>query len=49
MVNRGEQDLTDLLTGYVVWPDGGYLFSVPGLTGLPQSSEDTALADWSVR
>ena len=45
MHNRGKSVLPDLLTGYVVWPDGGALFSVPGLTGLESSSEADALAD----
>ena len=47
MQNRGKSVLPDLLSGYVVWPDGGALFSVPGLTGLEESSEAEALADWS--
>jgi len=47
MHNRGKTALSGLLTGYVVWPDGGSLFGVPGLTGLESSPEDQALADWS--
>ncbi len=47
MTNRGEQTLEGLLSGYVVWPDGGYLFGVPGLPGVVSSAEDAALADWS--
>jgi len=46
MTNKGDT-LVDLRSGYVVWPDGGYLFSVPGLTGIEESAEDDALADWS--
>jgi len=47
MENRGKTNLDGLLTGYVVWPDGGYLFNVPGLTGLSYGEESEALADWS--
>jgi len=47
MTNRGEQTLEGLRSGYVVWPDGGYLFGVPGLPGVVSSAEDAALADWS--
>ena len=47
MTNRGKTALTGLLTGYVVWPDGGFLFGVPGLHGKNTSSEDGANADWS--
>jgi hypothetical protein len=47
MTNRGESGLTDLLSGYVVWPDGGYMFGIPGLAGISASAEDGALADWS--
>ena len=47
MHNKGKTTLPDLLSGYVVWPEGGSLFSVPGLTGLEESSEADALADWS--
>jgi hypothetical protein len=47
MRNLGESTLEGLLSGYVVWPDGGYLFGVPGLHGKIASAEDEALADWS--
>ncbi len=47
MSNRGDSTLNDLLSGYIVWPDGGYLFGMPGLQGLNASPEDKALADWS--
>ena len=50
MTNKGDAPLEGLMSGYVVWPDGGYLFGVPGLygSGLTHSgSEDKALADWS--
>ncbi len=47
MSNSGKNDLNGLLTGYVVWPDGGFLFGVPGLHGKTTSSEVDAIADWS--
>ena len=47
MHNAGEESIEGLYSGYVVWPDGGSLFSVPGLLGINASAEDQALADWS--
>ena len=47
MINSGSVPLQDLLSGYVVWPDGGYLFGVPGVPRVATSAEDEALADWS--
>lgn len=47
MFNAGKTDLAGILSGYVVWPDGGYLFGVPGLQGKNTSSEVGAYADWS--
>ena len=47
MTNKGDESLDGLMSGYVVWPDGGYLFGVPGLPGVEYSEEAEALADWS--
>jgi hypothetical protein len=47
MTNKGRTSLEDLLSGYVVWPDGGHLFGVPGIPTLLSGPEDEALADWS--
>jgi hypothetical protein len=47
MTNNGEADLTELVSGYVVWPDGGSLFGMPGLPGTTAGSEEAALGDWS--
>ncbi|MGI9270396.1 MAG: carboxypeptidase regulatory-like domain-containing protein, partial [Woeseiaceae bacterium] len=47
MHNAGEVNLEGLYSGYVVWPDGGSLFSVPGLLGVNSGAEDEALANWS--
>ena len=48
MTNKGEAPLYGLLSGYVVWPDGGNLFGVPGLPVTTRNIvKDNALADWS--
>ncbi len=47
MTNRGDASLNDIKSGYVVWPDGGSMFGVPGLFGLNAATEDAALADWT--
>ena len=47
MTNNGEATLEGLFSGYIVWPDGGSLFGVPGLLGVNYGAEDNALADWS--
>ena len=35
MTNEGEA-LTDMLSGYTLWPDGGYKFAVPGYGNNPE-------------
>ena len=45
MTNAGDTDYADILSGYVIWTEGGYLFSTPGLTG-EDGPADPALADW---
>ncbi len=47
MTNRGESPLNDLISGYIVWPDGGSLFGVPGLAGEYAGYETAAMARWS--
>ena len=47
MTNEGSLPLEDLTSGYIVWPDGGSLFGVPGLAGEYSGFEDTAMARWS--
>ena len=47
MTNEGSTPLEDLTSGYIVWPDGGSLFGVPGLAGEYSGFEDTAMARWS--
>jgi hypothetical protein len=47
MTNKGDDPVEGAYSGYVVWPEGGSLFGVPGLYGLDYSPEGDALADWS--
>lgn len=47
ITNRGDAALEELVSGYVVWPDGGSMFGVPGLYGENAASEAEALADWT--
>lgn len=47
MTNAGKQTLADIYSGYVAWPDGGYLFGVTGLSDQLRSQEDKAYGDWS--
>ena len=47
MSNAGEQALPGIKSGYVLWPDGGSMFGIPGLYGANAAAEDAALADWS--
>jgi hypothetical protein len=47
MTNQGDEAIEDIYSGYVVWPEGGSLFGVPGLHGVEYSLETDAFADWS--
>ena len=47
MRNTGDDALGTIKSGYVVWPDGGTMFGIPGLYGVNASSEESALADWT--
>lgn len=44
MTNNGE-DLKDLLSGYTLWPDGGFKFSIPGYAGQKNAVVDNPIAD----
>ncbi|WP_133469381.1 CehA/McbA family metallohydrolase [Paraglaciecola marina] len=44
MTNEGEA-LVDLLSGYALWPDGGYKFAVPGYAGKTEALLSNRLAD----
>ena len=47
MTNTGDKALEALSSGYVLWPDGGYIFGIPGLEGLQEGPATGALAAWS--
>ena len=47
MTNNGEETLDDMHTGYVVWPDGGSLFGMPGLPAVEVSESSSAMGEWS--
>jgi hypothetical protein len=44
MTNEGEA-LADMLSGYTLWPDGGYKFAVPGYAGKEQAVLDNTISD----
>ena len=43
--NGGRTALVDLLSGFTLWPNSGFLFGVPGLRGAVQGTTAGALAD----
>jgi hypothetical protein len=43
-MRNGGAALAGLLSGFTLWPKGGYLFGVPGLAGVAQGGTDGALA-----
>ncbi|HET7757530.1 MAG TPA: CehA/McbA family metallohydrolase [Steroidobacteraceae bacterium] len=45
MSNGGSVALAGLLSGFTLWPKGGFLFPVPGLAGVTAGKADRALAD----
>jgi hypothetical protein len=47
MTNVGDAPLLALTSGYALWPDGGFMFGIPGLGGLEVGPTDLALANWS--
>ena len=47
MTNHGDQPREDILSGYVLWADGGYFFNRPGLDGLNPGEADRAFTDWT--
>jgi predicted metal-dependent phosphoesterase TrpH len=46
MHNEGSEALEDIMSGHMLWPDGGYLFGPPGLHGRSEGSTLDALAPW---
>lgn len=47
MVNNSDKAYQDILSGYVMWPDGGNLFGPAGMHGTEEGPTDAAFADWS--
>jgi hypothetical protein len=47
MTNLGDATLAGLSSGYSLWPDGGHIFGIPGLSGLEEGETEGALANWS--
>ena len=45
MTNGGKTPLQGLLSGLTLWPEGGFLFAVPGLAGVESGKADAALSD----
>ena len=43
--NEGSEPLSDLLSGLTLWPNSGYLFSVPGLADQRNGKAEGALSD----
>jgi hypothetical protein len=48
MKNDEQTTLAGLLSGFTLWPRGGFFFGVPGLAGVTQGNADAALADRAV-
>jgi hypothetical protein len=44
MTNKGEA-IAYMLSGYTLWPDGGYKFAVPGYAGKEQALVDNPISD----
>ena len=45
MTNNGATTQADLLSGFTLWPKGGFLFSVPGMADTEHGKAEGALAD----
>ncbi len=44
MTNEGA-DLPELVSGFTLWPDGGYKFAIPGYAGVKETKVENAMAD----
>ena len=44
MDNQGE-DLNGILSGYTLWPDGGFKFAIPGFAGVEKSEVKNPISD----
>lgn len=47
MINAGGEPLEDLLSGYVLWADGGYFFNRPGFEESDGFGAEYAMTDWA--
>lgn len=47
MHNEGAEAPLGILSGHILWPDGGYLFGPPGLHGRSEGLTRDALAPWA--
>ena len=45
MHNEGATALPELLSGLTLWPQGGFIFPVPGMAGVTEGAADAALSD----
>ena len=45
LTNHGDSTLSALLSGMTLWPNSGFLFGVPGLSGKAAEAADGALTD----
>lgn len=45
MHNGGDSALPDLLSGLTLWPQGGFIFTVPGMEGVTEGAANAALSD----
>ena len=45
MHNEGDTALPDLLSGLTLWPQGGFIFPVPGMASVTEGAADAALSD----
>ncbi|MBF0363305.1 MAG: CehA/McbA family metallohydrolase [Oligoflexia bacterium] len=48
MTNNGSKIYSDILSGYILWTNGGYHFETPGLKDLIKGPSTGAFADWVI-
>ncbi|MCP3920957.1 MAG: CehA/McbA family metallohydrolase [Desulfobacterales bacterium] len=49
LTNNGSKAYNDLFSGYVIWPEGGFIFQPPGMEGIKKGyAKNKALSDWVV-
>lgn len=47
ITNRGDDSREDILSGYILWADGGYFFNRPGMNNLDAGEAALAKTDWT--